>query len=326
MIRRLTLTTILLFAVIGFATAAVAGQTATATPTVTETPSEANETPNDTEDSNETDAGTPDPGPDENASENAVGPGERLSGVLGVQEAELEGEVANRTYGIQVAQAASSSAKAKVVGEQLADIEARIEALESERDRLEEARDNGSISQGEYRARVATLSAKQRSVERLTNTTNDSANGLPEDVLQENGVNATAIRTLQTRASELTGPEVAAIARSIAGPPADVPGQGPPERAGPPGDRNGSEGPPADAGNRSDDGRDRGARNGDRGNDSAGDPDEVNETEDEEMETEEATETSESEAETTDSTETEEADAETDEADSTNDRSPENQR
>ncbi|MDY6779809.1 MAG: hypothetical protein SV760_04545, partial [Halobacteria archaeon] len=58
----------------------------------------------------------------------------------------------------------------------------------------------------------------------VLNKTN--ATGLDRAAL--NGVNVTAIRMLKQKASNLTGPQVAAIARSIAGPPAGVPA-GPPQ-------------------------------------------------------------------------------------------------
>lgn len=197
---------------------------------------------------------------DDNAS---VEPGEKLSGVVSVQRTELEGEVDERTFGVKVARANSDSAKADVVAEQLDDVEQRIEELEQRKQTLEEARANGSMSEGEYQAKMATVAARTANAERMANASGETAQGLPADVLSEKGVNVTAIQTLKDRANELSGPEVAAIAQSIAGSdvgtsmagaqtPGDVADQIPDEAG------NGSAGPPGDAQN----GTDRGAGNG----------------------------------------------------------------
>lgn len=153
-----------------------------------------------------------------NESENAsVPPGAQLSGVVGVGEAELEGDVESRAYGIQVAQAKTNDSKADVVAERLNATEKRLEELEDRKEELDEARANGSMSEGTYRAKVAAVHARTQSVERLANQTNETAQGLPADLLEQKGINATAIQTLKDRASELSGPETAAVARTIAG-------------------------------------------------------------------------------------------------------------
>lgn len=200
----------------------------------------------------------------ESDDDSSVSPGQQLAGVVAVGEAELEGDVEERAYGIRVAQAASDDAKAEVVNRTLANVSERMNEIEERKDELEAARANGSMSEGEYRARMASVHAQTRSAERLANESNDTAAGLPEDVLRANGVNVTAIRTLQDRASELSGPEVAAIARSIAGNgvgapmgqrPDGVPG-GPPADAGPdrtnPGNQSAGSGANVDTSNTTD--------------------------------------------------------------------------
>jgi TolA-binding protein len=154
---------------------------------------------------------------DESSENETIEPGAQLSGVVGVGEAELNGDVEERAYGIRIAQANTDDAKAAVVAEQLNRSEQRIAELEQRRAELEQARENGSISNGQYRAQVAQLHAESRTVERLNNQTNETANDLPAETLEANGVNVTAIRTLSERASELSGPETARVARTIAG-------------------------------------------------------------------------------------------------------------
>jgi hypothetical protein len=156
--------------------------------------------------------------PTAQADDSAVAPGAQLAGVVGVQEAELDGEVQSRTFGIRIARANSEDAKASVVADQVNDSEARLAELQQRKRALDAARENGSMSEGEYRARAAQLHAETRTVQRLANETNETASRLPAGALEQKGINAMAIKTLSQRASELGGPETAAIARDIAGP------------------------------------------------------------------------------------------------------------
>jgi hypothetical protein len=144
-------------------------------------------------------------------------PGAQLSGVVAVGDAELDGDVESRAYDIRVARANGSDATAAVVADQLNRTSERVAELEDRRQQLEQARDNGSMSDAEYRARVAGLHAESKNAERLADRTNETASGLPAETLAANGVDVTAIRTLQDRAANLSGPETAEIARSIAG-------------------------------------------------------------------------------------------------------------
>ena len=157
-----------------------------------------------------------------------VAPGERLSGVVGVQEAELEGEVDRRAFGIEVARTNTDEARADVVADRLDRIEQRLTEIRERKAELDEARENGSMSEGEYRARVSELAAQGQTTKDLLDASNRTAGELPAEVLEQRGIDASAIQTLKNSAAELTGPEVAEIARSIAGPnvgeaPADVP-------------------------------------------------------------------------------------------------------
>ncbi|MFC7200770.1 DUF7096 domain-containing protein [Halospeciosus flavus] len=161
----------------------------------------------------------------------AMAPGERLAGVFGVQQAELQGSVEQRAFGVRIAAAASANAKAAVVANQSAELDQRLAALEERKQRVQAAYENGSISKGAYQARMAALAAQTQTLTELANTTEQTARGLPEDVLREHGVNVSAIAQLQQQAKNLTGPEVAAIAHTIAGPTIGAPGnvtRGPP--------------------------------------------------------------------------------------------------
>lgn len=154
----------------------------------------------------------------EQAAENAsIAPGEQLMGVVGVQGAEVEGEVESRAFGIAVARAESPNETADVVADRFDRVTERVEALEARQTELREARDNGSMSEGEYKARMAQVAVQSQNAERMANETSNASEGLPVERLEARGVNASAIQQLQANAGELSGPETAAIAKTIAG-------------------------------------------------------------------------------------------------------------
>lgn len=222
------------------ASAAVAPAAAVQTDTATSTAQAANETATGT---TTTTAPTENGTADENDTE-TVAAGARLSGAIGVQEAEIDGEVESRTFGIKVAKANTDDAKAQVVGEQLNTSEARLTELQERLESLEDARENGSIDHGQYAARAAKLQTEVNTVRRMGTETATVSETLPRETLEANGVNVTAIETLRQNAANLTGPEVAAVAKTIAGPGA---GQGqPPDRAGGADDRADDNGAPDD--------------------------------------------------------------------------------
>ena len=179
---------------------------------------------------------------DENdESPDAVAPGERMSGVLGVQDAEVEGEIAERGFGIAVANAATEDAQADVVADRLAIVEERLDDHEDRLAELEEQRAAGEIREGQYRAKVAQLEAERASTERLATQAAVVAQDLPTALLEERGISVEHIEELRERAHELTGPEVAAIAQEIAGPQVaeqlpDAADDRIPAEAGPPGE------------------------------------------------------------------------------------------
>lgn len=181
------------------------------------------------------------------ANESATTAGEQLSGVIGVQGAEVEGDMADRSLSNRLEQARGPNQTAAVVASEYESADERLAELRDRKAALEAARENGSISQGEYRARTATLVAEISVVERLANRTASVAAGLPAAALEARGVDAAAIQRLAGDARNLTGPEVAAIARGIAGNGVGAPAGTPAGERGPPADR----GPPA---NRTDDG------------------------------------------------------------------------
>jgi hypothetical protein len=179
-----------------------------------------------------------------NATADEVAPGERLAGVLGVQAAEVEGDLRTRAFDVAFERADDNASKAEVVAREAADTSERLAELREQREALEEARRNGSMSEGEYRARTAVLATKAETVRNLADRSASASEGLPEETLRANGVNVSAIRALSADAADMSGGETAAIARSIAG----GPDGSVPDRAGGPGERGEAAGNATDAG------------------------------------------------------------------------------
>jgi len=184
--------------------------------------------------------------------ESSISPGERLAGSISVQNAEVTGEIESRAFGVALDRAETDEERADIVAERLDRSEDRLAAIEQRQQELEERRDAGELSHGAYAARMAETAARTESVRGDLNRSAAVVNEIPESVRAERGLDAERLDTLRERANELGGPEVAAIARSVAGD--DVGGPIASDRRGSPGDvptnetdRPGTDGPPGDA-------------------------------------------------------------------------------
>jgi ribosomal protein L29 len=147
----------------------------------------------------------------------AVAPGERLAGAVGVQQATVDGDLSNRTYEVRLQNAESDEQRADIIAERRDEIEQRLTEHRAELAELRAARDAGNISEGTYRARVATVAAEKTSTERSAKQAGATARQLPDSVLAERGVSVESLDELRTNASELGGEETAEIARDIGG-------------------------------------------------------------------------------------------------------------
>ncbi|WP_049924499.1 hypothetical protein [Halopiger djelfimassiliensis] len=147
----------------------------------------------------------------------SIAPGEHLIGVVGVQNAELEGDVSERAYSARIANAERNETKAAVLDEHLAESRTRLAELEERLETLNESRESGDLGEGRYRAEVAQVVAEARAVERRIEAAETTATRLPESALADRGVDVESIRATRARVGELAGPEPAAIARSIGG-------------------------------------------------------------------------------------------------------------
>lgn len=155
-------------------------------------------------------------------------PGAMLAGSIGVQESEMKGAIEQRAFGHQIRAAATNDSKAQVLNLTQERVQDRMTDLEERKARLDAARDNGTISESQYRAQVSVIAAESEQIRTMANETEHTAEQLPNETLEANGVNVTALEQVRERAHNMTGPEVSEIARQIAGDHVGEP-MGPPE-------------------------------------------------------------------------------------------------
>lgn len=117
------------------------------------------------------------------------------------------------------AQNATENETVAVISDRAMELEQRLAALQNRTERLEQNRAN--LSEAAYNARASALRSQIANVRSAIDQANRTA--------ASRGVNTTQLDLLRTNAANMTGPEVAAIARNITdaprGPPANTPGQ-----------------------------------------------------------------------------------------------------
>ncbi|PSQ43067.1 hypothetical protein BRD17_07140 [Halobacteriales archaeon SW_7_68_16] len=170
-------------------------------------------------------------GPSNNSS--VVSPGEQFAGVIGVQGAEVRGEIAGRTFDERVENADGPDERASVVGEQLRSLRDRIDDLRTEYGDRETATRNGSADAGERTTRDAVTAAESAAADELLDRTARAADSLPPGA----EVDEEAIGAVRNESAALDRNESGAIA-VIGGADAGRRLRGPPEwvqnRTGPP--------------------------------------------------------------------------------------------
>ncbi|QLD86944.1 hypothetical protein HWV23_14810 [Natronomonas halophila] len=170
-----------------------------------------------------------------NASSGNASVGAEVSSFMQASTAEAEGEVDDGMFDAALSRTEDPEERRQL-------IENRTQRLEERQQRLEERRadirSTGNVRDRALAVRVA-VGATQ-----LTESVNET-----EPVAASAGVNTTRLEQLRTNARDLSGGEVAELARSLAGPPGDRPGVGGPPVDSPAG--NASEERPDRAGNAS---------------------------------------------------------------------------
>ena len=136
----------------------------------------------------------------------------------------------------------NASDRPRLVTERSGALERRLDRLQRQNESVQERYENGSLPQPAYIAQQSRLSARIDALRTAVNDTGEAA--------ARAGVNDSRLAGLQQNAANLTGPEVATIARGLGGGPPEARGppedRGPPEARGPPEDRVEARGSPED--------------------------------------------------------------------------------
>jgi hypothetical protein len=169
--------------------------------------------------------------------------GARISSFMQASSAETDSSVEAGMWAAKYNQSEESERPA-VVQSRIDRLERRSERLRERMADLQAKHENGTMPRVAYRARASRLTAELNALDESINETDERARAV--------GVNTSQLDQLRTQARNLSGQEVAAVARDLgvgrpdhAGPPEDRgPGDaGPPEERGP-----GDAGPPEDVG------------------------------------------------------------------------------
>ena len=187
---------------------------------------------------------------------NETAPGQQLSGVVGVGQTELTGDLDQRAFGLRLADADSQAERAAIIEAKLDEVGERLAGLEQRKAELDERRAAGEISEGRYNAEMARLAAASGTAQELTNGSARAAAGLPADLREQRGIGMERIQSVAEQARDLRGPEVAERARGIAGENVGKTPMGGNRTVGPPDERGG--GPGNGPGNEDRRGGDRG--------------------------------------------------------------------
>ncbi|MDR5657175.1 hypothetical protein RH831_08275 [Halodesulfurarchaeum sp. HSR-GB] len=147
-----------------------------------------------------------------------IAPGAVLSGSIGAQQAELQGEVEQRAFALRIAAGDGNETRARMLATEQRELENRSQHLEQRLQEMERAHQNGSISTARYQGEVTGLVAQTRTLEQYANLTERTARNIPAAVLEQQDVDVQALAQMQEHARSMAGPEVAAMAQRIAGP------------------------------------------------------------------------------------------------------------
>ncbi len=175
------------------------------------------------------DNGTADDGPAEDTADNRTVNGSFGTQVASFMQASAASTDSSVESGVWQASVNRSAQPGRAVESRAAALEDRLDRLQNRSARLAAARERGGIPEVAYTARASAVRAQLDAVRTAISEANETA--------QQAGVNTARLDRLRDRAANLTGPEVAALARNIT----DV-GRGPPPGVGPPED--GTRGPP----------------------------------------------------------------------------------
>jgi len=149
--------------------------------------------------------------------ETGISLGHKMSGVIAVSMTDFEGELERMEFEQEMAEADNESSQAGVVGDEVRESQEELAEIKEERSKVLEEFKAGEISQSEFATRMAVLEAEQENVVEKVDRAGSEADELPAEALESEGVDMGKVVELRENASEMSGPEVAALATSLGG-------------------------------------------------------------------------------------------------------------
>lgn len=143
--------------------------------------------------------------------------GHKMSGVIAVSMTDVEGELERMEFEQDVAEADNESEQAGVVGDEVRESQDELAEIKEERSKVLEEFKAGELSQSEFAVRMAVLEAEQENVVEQVDRAGGEADELPVEALESEGVDMSRVVELRENASEMSGPEVSALATSLGG-------------------------------------------------------------------------------------------------------------
>ncbi|GAA0226351.1 hypothetical protein ACFFQF_10935 [Haladaptatus pallidirubidus] len=156
--------------------------------------------------------------------------GAEISSFMQVSTSQAQGTVDTGLWVARFNQTENRSARRALVRHHVEDMQTELDALQERKQSLVEARNNGDISQLEYQSRMSELIGDIRSLEHGINATKPRAETV--------GTRVNRLQQLDNQANNVSGPEVAEVARSLNS--VNVPGENANNSTNAPGVGNGS--------------------------------------------------------------------------------------
>ncbi|PSP56115.1 hypothetical protein BRC82_02995 [Halobacteriales archaeon QS_1_67_19] len=169
--------------------------------------------------------------------------GADISSFMQASASEAEGAVDTGMWTARFNATENRSQRVELIEHRTADLREQLDELQQRKDELLEKREAGDISETAYTARIGALVGEIKALNEAINSTAPRA--------RQVNASGAELDSLRTRANNLTGPEIAAVARNASGVSVDNVSGGPPSDAGGAAGengRNGDGGPPDDAG------------------------------------------------------------------------------
>ena len=130
-------------------------------------------------------------------------PGQELANVVGAQESVVAREIERRGFNATLANASNPDERATIVATEVERLDIRLANLATCQQALVAAREDGNLTAGEYRERVATLEPEIADAEERLDRAAAAANDLPPAVRMETDIGTERFENLTVRVADL---------------------------------------------------------------------------------------------------------------------------